>query len=1084
MKISSTRAWLRIARGGRTQLILVLVIALVTLATWFGTAPKAFSVSEVDGTAFLNSYQSNPLLVQGLTLEPTISVGSLGTFLGLPARSSDSSIEGTPVNGGTLLLSRTWSGAVGNVNFLDQSGLVASAATIRTGGEETTLAQAFPTASGVWVVTRGQSATVWATDFSNTKDLILGLESGVRPTVAKLTRPFMSAPSMLAGSTAKGKPVGGAGFSAGSIVASASSLWGLQSDGYLVRDDGVESTSFASVGADGKLNSNPGMSCVVVADAKGLKAFSETQADRGPASEKSFPSSKPGAIQPVRSIGNDLYFMYVTGQKTELVNVNVGPDCQLANPKETNMGTSVTTSSGVVAAWNWATQNEIVVGLSRPSMSFRSFSTVDGKPSKVAQDGPILFRGSPVGVRSDLQFVGYSTGYIVNDPAASQVAVVALGADGKGGKQQEVRWIKRTSVASYDAQAAPTTTQQLPKQPKSQPMGRTVKFLSDPKCQEVQPNEKIVLRPQPESTMASSVTIRFDQPSDGTCTSSAFMAYYAQAGGSKQSEECESVQRMGDGSFQCVVTKLRASTTYQISVAAMWGATNRVAPNTESDPITVTTINIDLRMPENVAARYNSSKESWDVTWSGNEDDQATIWRVDTGVCAQEMIVPVATMAPLFSRTFGSLSIPLKQHPTYFGQNLQFAVAPGLLVNGKVNFAPPTSFTSCQWTPPSSACNSYQKDGRWVHPILVSGSVPDSSSGAVANMNVVVRSIAAKCYLGQAEIVYQWKIDNQAGSKWTDCIKSAAWQPDYVNPALTYAQNCYVGASAAAIKTGNAEIMIRYRIVLPNGTAYQDLSNGQRVAAGSLVQFSWPAPGTVRGSFSYVDGTAKNANALPNLAIALEGLVTPGQSIPDFSIPSLPVITCTGTFGQSPEVSLGSLNSSIDPVNGVPTVTLSDNGGANYDLVQAVGGKCTITLVLQISTHGDGVSSQVVLNQTPITPSGSSLVANPNFPTKPTASWFALCVNGSTLTLSIDTSGPCATSGSGTPPGAIVTPENIVATIDGVAQLVTPDEFYGGSGAPPLSYTFQLGSEPSSPVSLQFKWTYLNTTTTIKVTSA
>lgn len=1083
MKILPTRVSLRIARGGRTQLILVLVIALVTMATWFGATPKALSVSEVDGTAFLNSYQSNPLLVQGLTLEPTTSVGSLGTFLGLPARSSDSSIEGTPVNGGTLLLSRAWSGAIGNVNFRDQSGLVASAATIRTGDKDTTLAQAFVTASGVWVVTRGKNDTVWATNFSNTKDLILGLESGVRPTVTNLRTVFMTAPSLKARSTAKGKAVGGAGFSTSTIVASASSLWGLQSDGYLVRDDGVASNSVAFAGAGGTLNSNPSMSCVVLANAKGLSAFSETQADTqgDPVAKQIFSSSKPGAIQPVHSNASDLYFMYVYDQKTELVSVNVGPDCHLATPKVIDMGKSVTTSSDVVAAWEWSNHNEIVVGLSRPSMSFQSFSTVDGKPSKIAQDGPILFRDSPIGVRSDLQFAGYSTGYIVNDPAAGQVAVVA---DGSGGKQQEVRWIKRNSVASYDAQAAPTTTQQPTKQPKSQPMGTTVKFLSDPKCLEVQPTEKIVLRPQPESTMASSVTIRFDQPSDGTCTSSAFMAYYTQAGGSKQSEECESVQRMGDGSFQCVVANLRGSTTYQISVAAEWGSTNRVAPNTESDPLTVTTINIDLRMPENVAAHYNSSKESWDVTWSGNKDDQATIWRVDTGVCAQGMIVPVAPMAPLFSRTFGSLSIPLQQNPTYFGQNLQFAVAPGLLVNGKVNFAPPTSFTSCQWTPPSSACNSFQANGRWTQPILVSGSVPDSSSGAVANMDVVVRSIAAKCYLGQAEIVYQYKIDNQAGSKWTDCIAGAAWQPDYKNPARTYAQNCYVGASAAAIKAGNAEIVIRYRIVLPNGTAYQDLSYGQRVAAGSLVKFSWPAPGTVHGTFSYVAGTAKNANALPDLSIALEGLVSADESIPDFSIPSLPVITCTGTFGNSPEVSLGSLNSSILIVDGVPTVTLSDDGGANYDLVQAVGGKCTITLVLQIPTQGDGVSSQVVLNQTPITPPGSSLVANPNFPTKPTASWFALCVNGSTVTLSIDPSGTCPTSGSETPPGAIVTPENIVVTIDGVAQLISPDDFYGGSGAPPLTYTFQLDSEPSSPVSLQFKWTYLNTTTPIKVTSA
>lgn len=1063
-------------------MILVVVIALVTMATWFGVTPKALSVSEVDGTAFLNSYQSNPLLVQGLTLEPTTSVGSLGTFLGLPARSSNSSIEGTPVNGGTLLLSRAWSGAVGNVNFRDQSGLVASAATIRTGDKDITLAQAFVTASGAWVVTRGQGDTVWATNFSNTKDLILGLESGVRPTVANLRTFFMTAPSLKARSTAEGKAVGGDGFSAGTIAASASSLWGLQSDGTLNRHDGVESTSVIP-NAAGKLNSNPSMSCVVLANAEGLSAFSETQAaTRGePVSAKLFPSSKLGVIHPVHSNGSDLHFMYVSEQKTELVNVNVGPDCQLGTPKVIDMGRSVTTSSGVVAAWEWSNHNEIVVGLSQPSMSFQSFSTVDGKSSKIAQEGPIPFRDSPIGVRGDLQFAGYSTGYIVNDPAAGQVAVVA---DRNGGKQQEVRWIKRNSVASYDAQAAPTTTQQPTKQPKSQPMGTTVKFLSDPKCLEVQPTGKIDLRPQPESKMASSVTIRFNQPSDGTCTSSAFVAYYTQTGGSKQSEECESVQRMVDGSFQCVVANLRGSTTYQISVAAEWGSTNRVAPNTESDPLTVTTINVDLRMPENVAARYNSSKESWDVTWSGNKDDQATIWRVDTGVCAQGMIVPVAPMALLVSRTFGSLSIPLQQNPTYFGQNLQFAVAPGLLVNGKPNFAPPTTFTSCQWTPPSSACNSFQAAGRWTQPILVSGSVPDSSSGAVANMDVVVRSIAAKCYLGQAEIVYQYKIDNQSGSKWTDCIAGAAWQPDYKNPARTYAQNCYVGASAAAIKAGNAEIVIRYRIVLPNGTAFQDLSYGQRVAAGSLVKFSWPAPGSVHGTFSYVAGTAKNANALPDLSIALAGLVTADESIPDFSIPSLPVITCTGTFGLSPEVSLGSVNSSILIVDGVPMVTLSDDGGANYDLVQAVGGKCTITLVLQIPTQGDGVSSQVVLNQTPITPSGSSLVANPNFPTKPTASWFALCVSGSTVTLSIDPSGTCATSGSGTPPGAIVTPENIVATIDGVAQLISPDNFYGGSGAPPLSYTFQLASEPSSPVSLQFRWTYLNTTTTIKVTSA
>jgi len=973
------------------------------------------------------------------------------------------------------------------VNFRDQSGLVASAATIRAGDKDTTLAQAFVTASGAWVVTRGQNDTVWATNFSNTKDLILGLESGVRPTIANLRTEFMTAPSLKTQSTAKGKAVGGAEFRTGTIVASASSLWGLQSDGTLMRHAGVNRTNVARVEANGMLNSNPSMSCVVLANANGLSAFSETQAAtrNEPVSAKSIPNSKPDVIQPVHSSGSNLYFMYVSAQKTELVNVNVGPDCQLAAPQVTNMGTSVTTASRVVAAWEWATQHEIVVGLSRPSMSFQSFSTVDGKPSKIAQDGPILFRESPIGVRSDLQFAGYSTGYIVNDPAAPQVAVVALVADGNGGQLQEVRWIKRNSVASYDAQAAPTTTPQPTTQPKSQPIGTTIKFQTDPECLKVQPIEKIDLRPQPESTMASSVTIRFNQPSEGTCDSSAFMAYYTQAGGSKQSEECESVQRLGDGSYQCVVANLRASTTYQISVAAEWGSTNRVAPSTESDPLTVTTINIDLRMPENVAAHYNSSKESWDVTWSGNKDDQATIWRVYTGVCDQGMIVPVALMpATIDSRTFGSLSIPLQQNPTYFGQNLQFAVAPGLLVSGKPNFAPPTSFTSCQWTPPSSACNSFQANGIWTQPILVSGSVPDSSSGAVANMDVVVRSIAAKCYLGQAEIVYQYKIDNQPGSKWTDCVAGAAWQPDYKNPARTYAQNCSVGASAAAIKAGNAEIVIRYRIVLPNGTAYPDLSYGQRVAAGSLVKFSWPAPGTVHGAFSYVAGTAKNANALPDLSIALEGLVTADESIPVFSIPTLPVITCTGTFGHSPEVSLGSLGSSINTVNGVPTVTLSDDGGANYDLVQAVGGKCTITLVLQIPTQANGVSSQVVLNQTPITPSGSLLVANPNFPTKPTASWFALCVSGSTVTLSIDPNGTCATSGSGTPPGAIVTPENIVATIDGVAQLISPDDFYGGSGAPPLNYTFQLGSEPNSPVSLQFRWTYLNTTTTIKVTSA
>ena len=1071
------KALSRSKRGSRSKSLVVsgIAVLLVAVATWFGDTPKALSYPSVDGSVLLNSHQSSPLFFQGVTLQPTMAISSLGPFLGLPAH-SEQSITGVPVPGGTLLLATSTSGAIGNVNFLDQAGLVASNDPLKLGKGSESAAAAFPTARGAWVVTSSASGLL-ATNFSDTKSTINSLESERRPTLSDLQSQLLNEPLDLLRSSASGKSVGGPVFTPGLITASENDLWAKQADGTLFRADGQVSTNVSSGLVGAALASNSSMQCVVAATTSGLSAFSETQnANSGtPVARLSFSRSLTGEVMPVVTQDDTLAFLYISSDRVVLVRVTVAANCSLSGEQQVNLGT-LRSSSGIVRAWAW--NSHIVLGMSNPSMSFQTFEADSGRASTVDNgNGIINIAGSPAGVRFNLQFAAFASGFVLNDPSASQVAVVEIKGSGL-----HLRWVSRGSVASYDAQASATVNQT--KDPiKSPPAGTTVKLIKDPAClKAVEPTQKII-NLQAVSVMASTVTISFEQPADGTCTASSFMAYATPSGGGKTSHECLNVQQMVDGTIQCTVEALIARTTYQVTVAAEWGNNNSVASATESDPVTVTTINIDLHAPENVRANFNKTQQSWDISWAGKRD-QASVWRIDTAICPQGMIAPVTPLPPVLSHTFGSMSISLAKSTNYFGQNVQFAVAPGLVVAGKENFAPATNFTPCAWTPPSQGCNSYQPSSSWIEPILVSGAISDSNSGSVATVNLITRQIAKDCFLGQAEIVYQYKLAEQAGSDWTDCIAHAAWQPDYPNPARTYAQNCYVGASPAAIKSGNAKVYVRYRIVLPNGTVFQDQSPGQRVAAGSLVDFSWPSPGTVHGTFSYVGGTAKNANALPDLAIALDGLLNGNQAVPDFSIATLPVISCTGTFGQSPEVSLGSINSAIDVVNGVPTVTISDNSGSNFDLIQSVGGKCQLTLVLQIPTQDNGVSTSVVLDQAAITPGGSLVVSNPNFSTRPSSSWFKLCVDGSVATLSIDPNGTCAAPGSTLPPGAIIAPEGIVVTYDGSSQLVSPDSFYGGSGTPPTSYTFQLDSEPSGPVSLQFLWTYLNTNTQIKVTSS
>ena len=675
-----------------------------------------------------------------------------------------------------------------------------------------------------------------------------------------------------------------------------------------------------------------------------------------------------------------------------------------------------------------------------------------------------------------MQFGGYATGFYVSDPASKKIAIVDSQQTGL-----TLRWISRDDVSIIDAQAT-TTSSAKPPEPKEKTIGSSTSLVFDPKCVNVEPTQKI-FGLATTSVMASSVTITFNQPSSETCSSTAFTAFVLADSGVTQQTECSGVQRLPDGLMQCVVTGLSARSTYRISIAALWGPNNDVASSTQSDPILITTINIDLHLPTQLDAQFDQQAESWNLTWSGVRDE-ANVWRIDINVCSSGMITPVGVMPVITSRTFGQGKILLSQNPGLFGQNLQFAVAAGIQTSAaQPNFAPPTNWTNCAWTPPSKSCYTSKDGSKWNHPITLSGSLPDSSGNSQATVNISA-SVPVQCHLGQSELVYQYRIEPAVQKDFKDCLSGASWQPDYRNEAKTYSQACLVGASRAEITGGQKRVLARYQIVLPLGVAFADQSDGQQVGNSSVTGFTWPAPGSVQAEFSFVGGSAKSSNALPDLRISLRNLLLPNQITPDFSIPSVPVIMCSGASGVGSVTQLGSVTYSITtPASRIPVITLSDNGGANYDLIQATGGICTITLVMAV---GGGADQQVILDEVPITPDGSRYVANPDFRAVPSRDWFALCLSGNMLTLSIDPTADCSPATTSTSPGAIVAPEDITVTYDGVTYFATirDNAFYGGSGAPPVTYQFELESIPTSRVTLNFQWTYLNTTSQVTVATS
>ena len=1059
------------SRASRPIISLVVVLAGVITGTWLGSTPRALAFPNVDGASFLNSHVSNPVFIEGATLQPTLALNGLSTFLGLPASAYGGAINGTTVLGGTLLLVNGAAGAIGNINFLDQSGIVASEYKVPL-APGSTAAQTFPSQRGAWVVVESPHGTS-AVHFSDTRSTIDSLESIQAIDVAQQTVVLTNSQLPVLNSASAGHTIGGPVFKPGVLAASAENLWSI-TGGQLWETSGARAAmNVEHVSNSAVVNASNSMRCAAVADQSGISTFAEG-GGQAAVSQHRFGSPLSGDIQPVDSSGNAIYFVAESGSHLTVASATLDSNCHITATKF--FGVMTHHGSNLARAWRW--QESLVLAFSAPQWSLVEVDLNTGVPINISGTPSLPLKGSQSGKRHDIQFVGFSNGFVINDPASAEVGTVTVSSSG-----QRVAWFSRGTVFSSDAQAAATAPSQQQHQ-QSHSQGTTSKYVADPQCANVAPTQKIST-PSTVYVLASSVTIKFDQQSDGICSTVLFKAIVALHGeSSTTSQDCASVQSLGSGQYQCVVDGLRASQTYDIRVASEWGANNDVAIQTESDPLTVTTINIDVRDPNQVTARYDAASETWRLNWS-KATDAASIWQVSALVHPDQTCdAQGLTTTTLLTRTDGGLSIPLSQHPAFFGQNVSFTISSGVIVSGAPQFAPPTPQTPCNWTPPSKTCFSSKSGSTWNQPIQVTGSVPDSSGGSSEALVNVSSIVPSNCHLGQAQLVYQYQVFSQVSTTFHDCAGQTTWQAGYKNVGGTYPQTCFVGASPAAIKSGNAIVRMRYRIVLPDGSSYSDLSPGQRVAAGSLTDFSWPANGNVTATFSYVDGTAKNPNSLPDLKVSLNGLVTANESTPEFSVPSIPLFSCTGPNGQSAQVSLGSIDSSVSTIAGVPTLRISDGGGANYDLIQAAGGKCTLTLELAIPTVDGGISTDTVLNQVPVLPGGSPLVMNSGYSARPNASWFAACLNGNVVTLSVDpNNSTCPLSSPNGAPGAITSPEGILIKSGSSMYQVQPDNggFYGGSGTPPTTYTFTLSDTPTGSFSISFNWTYLGTTTPVTV---
>jgi hypothetical protein len=1071
------------SRASRPIVSLVVVLAGVITGTWLGSTPRALAFPNVDGASFLNSHVSNPVFIEGATLQPTLALNGLSTFLGLPASAYGGAINGTAVPGGTLLLVNGAAGAIGNINFLDQSGIVASEYKVPL-APGSTAAQTFPSQRGAWVVVESLNGTS-AVHFADTRSTIDNLESSQAIDVPQQTVVLTNSQLPVLNSASAGHTIGGAVFKPGVLAASAENLWSI-TGGQLWETSGASAAmNVEHVSNSAVVNASNSMRCAAVADQSGISTFAEG-GGQAAVSQHRFGSPLRGDIQPVDSSGNAIYFVAESGSHLTVASATLDSNCHITATKFFSVMTHH--GSNLARAWQW--QESLVLAFSSPQWSLVEVDLNTGVPINISGTPSLPLKGSQSGKRHDIQFVGFSNGFVINDPASAEVGTVTVTSSG-----QRVAWFSRGTVFSSDAQAAATAPSQQQHQ-QSHSQGTTSKYVADPQCANVAPTQKIVFDNAQPAALASSVTLTFEQPSDGICASVLFKAFVSQGPRVSSStnsnmqyqpavaEECTSVDSISSGKYACTVKGLRASTRYSIQLASEWGPDNNPAFQTESDPINISTADVDVRDPAKLVARYDAVSEAWKLSW-GKATDGASVWQINAQIhpdqtCESDGLTSTA----FFSQRDGSLVIPMSTNSFLYGKNVSFTIQSGLTIDGQRLFTYPTEQTSCEWTPPSRSCFTSRSGSAWNQPIKITGSVPDSSSGASESLVNVSSLVPANCYLGQAQLVYQYQLFSQVSTTFHDCAGQTTWQAGYKNVGGTYPQTCFVGASPAAIKSGNAIVRMRYRIVLPDGSSHSDLSPGQRVAAGSLTDFSWPANGNVTATFSYVDGTSKNPNSLPDLKVALNGLVTANESTPEFSVPSIPLFSCTGPNGQSAQVSLGSIDSSVSTIAGVPTLRISDGGGANYDLIQAAGGKCTLTLELAIPTVDGGISTDTVLNQVPVLPGGSPLVMNSEYSARPNASWFAACLNGNVVTLSVDpNNSTCPLSSPNGAPGAITSPEGILVKLGSSTYQVQPDNggFYGGSGTPPTTYTFTLSDTPTGSFSISFKWTYLGTTTPVTV---
>jgi len=1064
------------SRASRPIVSLVLVLAGVITGTWLGSTPRALAFPNVDGASFLNSHVSNPVFIEGATLQPTLALNGLSTFLGLPASAYGGAINGTTVPGGTLLLVNGAAGAIGNINFLDQSGIVASEYKVPL-APGSTAAQTFPSQRGAWVVVESPNGTS-AVHFSDTRSTIDSLESSQAIDVAQQTVVLTNSQLPVLNSASAGHAIGGPVFKPGVLAASAENLWSI-TGGQLWETSGARAAmNVEHVSNSAVVNASNSMRCAVVADRSGISTFAEG-GGQAAVSQHRFDSPLSGDIQPVDSSGNAIYFVAESGSHLTVASATLDSNCHITATKF--FGVMTHQGDNLTRAWQW--QESLVLAFSSPKWSLVEVDLNTGVPINISGTPSLPLKGSQSGKRHDIQFVGFSNGFVINDPASAEVGTVTVSSSG-----QKVAWFSRGTVFSSDAQAAATAPSQQQHQ-QSHSQGTTSKYVADPQCADVPPTQKIVLQTPPTS-LASSVTLTFEQPSDGVCASVLFRAFISTGpspmGDSGVAEDCVSVSSTESGKYTCTVGGLHANTQYYIQLASEWGPNNEVASQTASNVVSFKTQIVDVQDPRNFVARYNANSEAWELSWS-KATDRASVWQIIAQVhpdqtCGSDGLT---SPPPFYSHKDGGLIIPVKEYSSLFGRNLSFTIQSGLTVNGEELFANPAPKSPpCEWNPPSKSCFSSKIGATWNQPIQVTGSVPDSSGGSSEALLNVSSIVPSNCYLGQAQLVYQYQVFSQVSTTFHDCAGQTTWQAGYKNVGGTYPQTCFVGASPAAIKSGNAIVRMRYRIVLPDGGSYSDLSPGQRVAAGSLTDFSWPANGNVTATFSYVDGTAKNPNSLPDLKVSLNGLVTANESTPEFSVPSIPLFSCTGPNGQSAQVSLGSIDSSVSTIAGVPTLRISDGGGANYDLIQAAGGKCTLTLELAIPTVDGGISTDTVLNQVPVLPGGSPLVMNSGYSARPNASWFAACLNGNVVTLSVDpNNSTCPLSSPNGAPGAITSPEGILIKSGSSTYQVQPDNggFYGGSGTPPTTYTFTLSDTPTGSFSISFNWTYLGTTTPVTV---